>query len=922
MQKRVLIAVCAASALLVGGRAAAWTIEGTTATLAAGETVTVSSPDDLNGVSRIYCGDADSRLVFADGIELTDRLEVGGNGGSSFATAVLHGGYCGYAASPSLYFRDGGTLTVHEELNGANGNGWVQLKNGGNGGGTLVLATEKSAFARLRFVSAVGIRCGATDVLWSADGVGAISFNGTTGNGPGIDLDGYSQRVRSLDAGDIGESAAQTGVALVKSAAPATFELCGVLKDGAGYPFRFSGAVSFCWNGTGSFDLIYAASDTTGDLVVSNGTLGIAKNATWGGKNVVVSNGTLRVDSSDPFTADDVRLVVGANGSLALNADVTVAHATIDGADLLPGEYLAGDFASGHVTGQGLLTVSGQETAEVSTHVWTGAAGNALASDGNWKEGVAPDFTDGGARLVFSDGSAQAVASGQLRAYSIEIRTNANFTLSAADGARIDLGGRISASNAPSTGTPLEHTVSAPLRILSTATEEWSVGAETTLRLAGPIDGAGAGTIPVTGEGTVVLDGENGALVRPLAFYVKNLEIGSSTALGSPDRAVTVGSNTLLTVSCPTNDVPLYFDLGQYHDGTKTVNRTSWLDESLDSFVQNGLLTIKSGSYFDLTSFFANGGFRIDGGNLQLYVFNGGTGAVRGPLKQTGGVYVRVAVSGTVYLGMTACDCPAVNIRDYSDGNASVAVCERAGVFSAGVPLLLGNGPASPAATLDLNGFDQAVGSLSHLLYGKSESVARDAAKYATVTSALPATLTVAGRPNYYIGTVKTDFTATNSVAFRGSAGLTYAPSGAYEMRLVNMTSETKGALTVSAGRLALDWDARWIGSTNVSVTGGTLEIAAEAGADPFGPDSRRNETVLTLAGDGTLDVAAGKTVAVQALSVGGTFVAPGLYGSAQALAAGAVDAAHVLPSLAGAGVVKVRQPRPGPLPYFHLFVR
>ena len=203
-----------------------------------------------------------------------------------------------------------------------------------------------------------------------------------------IDLNGYDQEVNTLVGPTYEKMGLPAGAhALVTSATPATFKLRHASSDAL--LVKFSGAANLTFDGSAAngttLTLSNVVSDTTGDLLVQNGTLVFAKGAGWGGSsNVTVAAGaTLRVTEDGAATAfapvvpgkqlSLVNLKLEADGEsygkLDLGGNVAVRSLRIGDTFMPPGDY--GSTASGaanpndsHFTGTGVLHVRRASLAE------------------------------------------------------------------------------------------------------------------------------------------------------------------------------------------------------------------------------------------------------------------------------------------------------------------------------------------------------------------------------------------------------------------------------------------------------------------------------------------------------------------------------------------------------------------------------
>jgi len=163
---------------------------------------------------------------------------------------------------------------------------------------------------------------------------------------------------------------------------------------------------------------------------------------------------------------------------------------------------------------------------------------------------------------------------------------------------------------------------------------------------------------------------------------------------------------------------------------------------------------------------------------------------------------------------------------------------------------------------LDLNGYDQTVPCVyGHAYYNIYQQTL-------TVTSAVPATLTVTS-----------DNAVNRGVAMRFLGQASYAKYGAHTQTVGCATSTTKGTLTVNAGAVALERNAKWTGG-DIVLNGGALIVRESAMTNTFGvgrsnvPNLYVNGGKLRLEGTSVVPVA-------QKIFVGGDCLERGVYSSA-----------------------------------------
>jgi len=252
---------------------------------------------------------------------------------------------------------------------------------------SAVLESEAIMFmGRLRFI------CEAENVLprYKPTSTNPVLYLGIQANGHTrgvitiLDLNGYDQEVNTLNGPTYEKMNLPAGAhALVTSATPATLKVRHAVSNPL--LMKVSGAANLTYDGSETFTLSNAVSDTTGDLLVKNGTLVFEYGAGWGGSsNVTIDAGaTLKVTAAGAPTAfapvvpgkqlSLVNLKLEADGEsygkLDLGGNVAVRSLRIGDTFMPPGDY--GSTASGaanpndsHFTGTGVLHVRRASLAE------------------------------------------------------------------------------------------------------------------------------------------------------------------------------------------------------------------------------------------------------------------------------------------------------------------------------------------------------------------------------------------------------------------------------------------------------------------------------------------------------------------------------------------------------------------------------
>jgi autotransporter-associated beta strand protein len=715
------------------------------------------------------------------------------------------------------------------------------------------------------------------------------------------DLNGYNQRCKTISLIKSGAMVSES--TFIKSATPATLTILNQSAD-VNYNGQVNGAASIDYSSSGArtFTLSGTNNTTTGALTVRSGTLAIAAAAKFPNLSAIVSTGSgnLSVGTAaiapgivDVFLSDSGKLTIASG--LVMTADV----AAVDGTYLDPGIYTKNSpEMNGHLAGDGeLMVVNPEPKGEGEIFTWIGGSdGDLFTSDANWKGGIAPSF-DGTERLVFGEGTAQAVVSGIFSAYSVEIVTNASFELKAADEeSRLILGaGGLILTNTVDS-TVVSHRISCPIELYSLP-QTWLIGANTTFSNAAPIvSGAAALPLTIRCEGRPYFMADNSNLLAPLVLT--NLTTASQPCiynmkgLGATNRFTTCwGAQPRFITSSPvggslTNETPLRIRSGLTNQEGAYINSSGNAHlylAGLVSFVGTGLS--QSEIYFHGKVHFIGGitnetnhsiCFRIAG--ADEWIEGDGINLSRSLLIDYG---------GTINISS-----PSNNWELLCPYKCTVK-CHGTNVLAKGKPVRMcenGTYYHGTACTIDLNGYDQSV---SRMYRGWEFKTWPD--MYVNLASATPAMLEM---------TTDTVYDDLIALKVTGAAGIKFNMAGSYTF--TNVTASTTGTLEVDRGTVRFAAGSGWIATTNIVLNGGTLAVAPGAGAKAFGSAQGRSDAWMTRT-DGTVDIVAGEQPTVLALAVprgNGHFryLAPGVYGGSSA----GLDAEHTLDWITGGGTLRV----------------
>ncbi|GLH77438.1 hypothetical protein SSBR45G_23460 [Bradyrhizobium sp. SSBR45G] len=527
-----------------------------------------------------------------------------------------------------------------------------------------------------------------------------------------------------------------------------------------------------------------------------------------------------------------------------------------------------------YLTGPSILTNSGSITGGNG-----GDGGNALNSNQNHAGG---DGGNGGAGVVFATGGT-LINSGTITGGATGVRGVGQVGGSSPDGAFGSAGDGVRGANltiinsgAISAGLNLGSAWVVDANAItftggSNVLEIWAssiingnvVGTGTdTFRLGGAANGSfdvssvgasaqyrGFSAFEKTGAGTWTLTGTTTA-VTPWAINQGTLAVSTDASLGDSSGALTFGGGTLRYLSgfSSNRDVTLNAGGGSFDTngnnatlggaisgtgsftklgaGTLTLTNTSNVTYSGDTFINAGTLQagapgvlsfasaymIASGATLDLNGFSSMIGSFAGSGNVLLGAGSLETGHDGRSTMFSG------TISGSGSLIITA-DLTLSGTNTYTGPTTLEGGTLRAGAAGAFAPL---SSVQVNAGILDLNGFDQTIGSL--------------AGDGAVLLGA--ATLTTGG------DNTGTTFSGTIS----GSGGVTKAGTGTMTFA---GSSSYSGATTINAGTLRA-------GASNVLASASAFMIANGATLDLNGFD----QTIGSLAGSGSVLLGAGTLTA------------------------------------------------------------
>ena len=682
----------------------------------------------------------------------------------------------------TLFLRGNGSGTISGAISEGGANAVIKLDTG------TWTFSGANTFAGHVIVSNGTFRIGAAGTLGAA--VPLTVAGGT------FDLNGISQTVSLLR--DNGVSGTRT----VTSATAATLT---VNQDvDTRFDGQLAGALRLVKAGTGALTLSNSLSATTGDIIISNGTLVAASASCLGNSaNVSVAGGVLELRNSAAVSdAAAMRIESGAKLRLAAGIAETVDKLFIDGVQQPRGIY--GTTESGaeyaddaHFEGAGLLYVNSNPAVTPAAAVWDAEGNDTLmATPENWEGDTTPAF-DGSTRAIFATAGTTATVGANVRLYGMTFNRDGAFTLADGDG-KVTLGAGGIIAEVPTT-TSRAYTLAANL--LLDDHQIWSVTnngtGTTTLNVTGRIDdGALPSNITKTDFGVLTLAASN-TFDGTLTANHGILRVTHPHALGS-----TNGSTTIQGVTGALIYLNGGFDLAEPLVLNGERNNAGTLRNESGSNTLSGPVTcyVQTRWVIQGTALVVSGGVTQPDNSGGLFVINASapiyfrTKPLNLPTKtfytDSGGLTVLQVAGNTWTDTMVASGTLRCDVPDALPPTAS---------------LRLGIG-YGPNGTLNLNGNDQ---TCSRLYAGTTNAGTR------TVTSPVPATLTV-------------NQSANSAFDGRFTGAVNLLKLGAGNLTLTNATTTTTGSITVNEGTLTVANAYTFDDNTTSIVVGGTGTLALE----------------------------------------------------------------------------------------------
>ncbi|MDA3924830.1 MAG: hypothetical protein PF904_09050 [Kiritimatiellae bacterium] len=699
-----------------------------------------------------------------------------------------------------------------------------------------------------------------TDVPGALDPDATVHFGVSYRNGGNLDINGNDQTINRPII-DYRDTTKPDAFKITSSSGPATLT-CQGTADSTFYG-SFNGELSLVWEPVSddhTLTVTAKVSETSGVLEVKAGTLALAGGAAFPNVTALTASGTgiLHVDGADipsvPLTVSDT-----AQLSLPSGIDLICENAQVDGAALTAGVYTVSNTVGGRtfITGDGTLTVL---TVPLSSTVrtWTGAGEDTnFSNTNNWD--AAPLF-DGSETFLFASAGTSAILDDEFALGAIRFDRGAPFSITAADeNSGIQLGlGDVSVLT-PAGGTEVTHTIAAPLAL--SGAHDFQIGSNQTLAISGPITGGVPTESLIKSDvGTLHLTGTN-TFESPVVISDGCLMANNGTAFGNPTNTITVERNTTtdnswnqrgaiyFTDMVITNNRPLIIASNVHYIGQIYPPSATLVLNGKFTFLGNGRIDNKGDLLF-------RGGF--DSVNARPWMQTAGGKSMRFEEEPLNFGTFGIATDNTGTFNV----CATNNTWTKLELLNSTFLC---GVDSAMPTNSYVTFGASYTQTgyLDLNGFDQQIRLVNNASASNSQT-------NMVIKSAEQATLTLKG-----------DTSARSFVGyFTGKVSLRYRNSGTMTLKGLTSASDTDGDLIIESGAVAFANGSTWTGSTNITVTAGTLSVEGGNGDTFGGSNASINNTRLHLTSASTVNLADGVEEYVNAGTLDGERLTVGTYGS------------------------------------------
>lgn len=337
-------------------------------------------------------------------------------------------------------------------------------------------------------------------------------------------------------------------------------------RDSLRFTGRFTGKAGLYWApetktaAGGNYEFVFAkgVSDTTSDLIVSNGTIRLTENALLGMlSSVVLEQGSVyQLDASARRGNHTGRLCFKDPTAKVLLGSGAVLGATtvepFDGRTIAVGLHTAASDPD-WIEGEGAVFVTGHPEKE-GTYAWTGEATSpAFALAGNWRNETVPSTVLGSAEVKFAEGGLSAALSDITFLYGLLFAGPA-FRVDAASEAAVLF---LASGGIMTSGNGERYTLDVPMAVTSQQT--WTVAANDSLVVSNVVSGYSTEPILKTGAGELHLCGQND-FPNVLAVTNGPLHVWSDKAFGDSLSPTWLSSkNVMTTFHGVTTDEPFEF---------------------------------------------------------------------------------------------------------------------------------------------------------------------------------------------------------------------------------------------------------------------------------------------------------------------------------------------------------------------------
>ncbi len=616
------------------------------------------------------------------------------------------------------------------------------------------------------------------------------------------------------------------------SGTAATLELWPSASTQMNEGYNLNGPLSVIFN-PASDDVVWrirgGTSSMTGSLTVARGTVVVATNTFSSITGFNVASGA-RLELGDKCTVgavDGLRVTVADGGvfKLAPGVVLSVAELRLGGARAAGGRCYVqdaeGSWTSMTLEQAELLSDSGYIYAEVyaaeeTAATWTagGGADERMSVAANWGAESTPDLEGSGLLATFGSAGTNAVVDGAYALRGVVFdAAETNFSISASSGeSALSLHSAGVVTSAPGDGKTRAYSLSAPVNML--VNQYWTVAADTTLSVCGPVSSDTTPTLHKGGPGALILSATN--------TFTGNMDISNGAVrVYSGTNAFGAAGGTVY--------------LRQSSGATMAVKASTVIDKDfqfLNAKDKNGWTVMASGTTCEFArSFRCNTNWRPSFGGTVI--FSGGAEISNYFIPASGRMVFRTVpcyfgVGFNLQGGQIDFEVGGNTFQtgfEVNGGNSVNLYAEN--VFGASTVVRLGNYNANSCPMTIYNGANQRMGDLLLLTAASS------------VTAREPMTLTV---------------NQASASTWKGdiAGGVTLVKGGAATVT-INRSMSSTGDVAVANGALVFGASGRWQGAKTVAVSNATLSVAAES--------TFADDIVLHTSGTGAVSIAEGVVV-------------------------------------------------------------